>query len=245
MDFHTEHPTLSQLWPPFGLEVVAYRDNNHHDNDQYQELRLRIMRDDDIVALNGATPHDIYGPDIPPYAFPWLYDADPLNSARFRWQHRIDASPQEWSLDFVVAIKHQEQEAKEEQETIIGVVDCRASNFATTRQVSTGSWIYYDYQGCGYGTLMREAIADFCFDHLHTTTLHSAWHPENAASARVSEKLGYQTIDSTNTAAFGPNGVEGPLKEAVLRKENYKSRITTTVTGCTTELRALLGADEI
>ena len=188
------------MWAPFKLTV------------RVGELTLRVLRDSDIAAIHGVTAAEIFGEPLPEHMFPWLKEKpDPS----FRWAHRADMSPEEWSLDFGVHLGGE----------VIGSVDLRAQDFSDNHEVETGSWIYHRLQGRGIGTQIRHAAAVFCFEHLGACQLRSECDPGNAASQAVSRKLGY-TINGN---------------KAVLRKEDYQPGPEVTVRGMTEELGAMLG----
>lgn len=188
------------MWAPFRVSIHV------------GELTLRVLRDSDIAAIHGVTAAEIFGEPLPEHTFPWLKEKpDPS----FRWAHRADMSPEEWSLDFGVHLDGE----------VIGSVDLRAKNFPHNHEVETGSWIYHRLQGRGIGTQIRHAAAVFCFEHLGACQLRSECDPGNAASQAVSRKLGY-TINGN---------------KAVLRKEDYQPGPEVTVRGMTEELGAMLG----
>lgn len=218
---------LEKMWPPFAVRI--------HASDGKQNISMRVMRDTDIAAIDGVTPEEIYGAEIPQHAFGWLFDGDPYAAARMRWEHRARMTPEEWSLDFVVCM----------DEEIIGVVDMRGSEFAVHKEVSTGSWIYHRHQGKGLGTLVRHAVAGFCFGELGAQALSTGWVQDNHASERVSMKLGYELYDVGLAAALpcGPEKIELPIRRARLARDRYNNAgYTVTVDGITGALRQLLGA---
>lgn len=192
--------SVEDMWAPFRVSIHV------------GELTLRVLRDSDIAAIHGVTAAEIFGEPLPEHTFPWLKEKpDPS----FRWAHRADMSPEEWSLDFGVHLDGE----------VIGSVDLRAKNFPHNHEVETGSWIYHRLQGRGIGTQIRHAAAVFCFEHLGACQLRSECDPGNAASQAVSRKLGY-TINGN---------------KAVLRKEDYQPGPEVTVRGMTEELGAMLG----
>ncbi|WP_234462641.1 hypothetical protein [Corynebacterium macginleyi] len=82
------------MWPPFGLTIRA-SDATH------PGVELRVMRDEDIAGIAGVAPEDIYGADIPDYAFPWLFNPrmnTAAAAAQFRWSNRAQLRPEKWSL---------------------------------------------------------------------------------------------------------------------------------------------------
>lgn len=194
--------SVEEMWAPFRVSIHV------------GDLTLRVLRDNDIAAIHGVTAAEIFGEPLPDYTFPWLKQKpDPS----FRWAHRAQMSPDEWSLDFGVHLDGE----------VIGSVDLRAKSFPDNHEVETGSWIYHRLQGCGIGTQVRHAAAVFCFDYLGARTLRSEWEPGNEASQAVSRKLGYT--------------IEG--NKAVLSKEDYQPGPEVIVAGMSEELRELLGAN--
>ncbi|MFH0412568.1 GNAT family N-acetyltransferase [Corynebacterium sp. L4756] len=215
---------LEFIWPPFGLEITV---SNGRD-----ELSLRVMRDEHIAAIAGVTPADIYGADIPDYAFGWLFDED-NNSAQFRWLNRAQTSPTQWWLDFIVM----------RGEEVVGTLSMRAPDFPETKSIETGSWIYHKYQGQGLGTLVRHALAATAFNHFGASQLTTSWADANVVSATVSSKLGYRKIKSIEVDNLGPGGQTTPGTQAMLERADYQqpSDIKVTATGVSPELKKLLG----
>ena len=95
----------------------------------------------------------------------------------------------------------------------IGIQELRATGFPTLRTVETGSWLGRAFQGQGIGTEMRAAVLALAFDGLGAEVASSGAMDGNAASRRVSEKLGYE-----------PNG------ESAWRREAFPS--SSVATGC-------------
>lgn len=108
------------------------------------------------------------------------------NSLRFFWRQRAELSAERWTVNCVVRADG----------TAIGMQSMNAKDFAVTRTIGSGSWLGMRFHGQGYGTEMRAAMLMFAFDHLGAQRAESAAFEDNAASLRVSEKLGYE-----------PNGV--------------------------------------
>lgn len=199
------------LWPPFSLHI------------RVADLELIAVDDSHIQALSAVTYEDFYGPEKPEHAFLWL-EGSPVESAKFRWANRVSMSPVEWSLD-LAALRADE---------IVGAIDLRTTNFAETRSVETGSFVFYRHQGHGIGTLMRHAVAVYAFDYLGATELTTAWAKTNPASGAVSRKLGYEITGETR----GPGGML--CDAATLTPATYRRDPQVTVTGHTEELQRLL-----
>ena len=85
----------------------------------------------------------------------------------------------------------------------IGTQGIEAENFATTRTVTSGSWLGKPYQGRGLGTEQRAAILELAFQGLGAETALSGAQVDNISSQRISAKLGYQYTGSHTVAPRG------------------------------------------
>ena len=74
---------------------------------------------------------------------------------------------------------------------MVGTQEMSGKNFASLREVGTGSWLGLEYQGEGIGTVMRAAVLGLAFDGLGAQFAVSAAFAGNPASIAVSRKLGY------------------------------------------------------
>lgn len=220
--------TLAQFWPPFALTMTA--------TDGERSIILRVVRDDDLVELSDITEADIYGSEVPSYAFVWLnapYPERVAASFQFRWNNRAQLKPESWSLDFVARDANTGE--------VIGGMDIRATDFAKTRTVETGSWVFHKHQGSGYGSLMRHALIQLAFDVFGAARVETGWHEGNIASARVSEKLGYSVFPTDRTSPVYDGSLQ-PVIGAALSPEAYRrSNVVVTIDGVCPELGAMLG----
>ena len=148
--------------------------------------------------------------------------AEPSFAEEFRTYHeqmlaawQTDA----WCLDFLVW----------EHDSLVGAQGLRGERFAAGRTVGTGSWLGAEHQGRGIGTEMRAAALELAFGGLGAVAATSGWLEGNRASARVSEKLGYQ---ETGVSEMSPRGV--PVSHHDLRLER-----TDWVSPCPVEIRGL------
>lgn len=160
--------------------------------------RLDLRPDDDtgLRDLAALALEGIHSPDEMPFAMAWT-DAPPdrlgLTMLQYHWGKRAALAPAEWSINFLIRLDGK----------VIGTQELSARNFAVLREVSSGSWLGRRYQGNGYGTEMRAAVLLFAFDHLGAVIARSAAWEKNAASNRVSEKLGYVR---NGTGRLAPRG---------------------------------------
>lgn len=163
---------LERDWPLFQLRIETPR------------LALSYPTDADLDALNAVADRGIHDPDVMPFAIPWTDappDVRPKNSLQFWWGTRASWKPTRWTLPLMVTAGNE----------IAGAQDLHATDFATTRQVGTGSWLGQSYQGRGIGREMRAAILHFAFDGLGAERAISKAFEDNPASLAVSHALGY------------------------------------------------------
>ena len=174
------HP-LVDVFPLFGLRVV------------HGDLELRLPDEADLAALSRLAHAGVHDPAVMPFSVPWS-DAAPDARARatvqWHWRMRADWTPADWHLELVVR----------ERGEVVGTQSLHATNFAVTREVGSGSWVGRAHQARGVGTRMRQAVLHLAFAGLGARTARSAAFSDNAASLRVSEKLGYVN-DGTETHA--------------------------------------------
>lgn len=164
---------IEAAWPLFALELRS------------PNLRLRVVRDEDLPGLLDAVAAGIHDPAVMPFAVPWT-DAEPevlrRSFAQYQWGKRARVRPDGWDLSFTVLLGN----------IPIGIQDIAATDLATRRTVTTGSWLTRAQQGLGIGKEMRAAILMFAFDHLGAEVAESSATTWNRASLGVSRALGYE-----------------------------------------------------
>lgn len=163
---------MNEWWPLAGLRLTTSR------------LELRVPTDDDLTDLAGLAAAGIHDPEVQPFVVPWT-DATPFDRARgtlqYQWSQRARWEPSKWSLDLVVV----------HDGAVVGTQTVSAADFAILREVATGSWLGQAHQGRGIGTEMRAAVLHLAFAGLSAHYATSGAFTDNAASRRVSRKLGY------------------------------------------------------
>jgi RimJ/RimL family protein N-acetyltransferase len=148
--------------------------------------RLELRPDDDagLFELAEEACLGIHPPETMPFSTAWT-DVSPeergLATLRWHWESRAGVRPERWNLHFLVRFDGR----------VVGLQAVGAVDYAVTREVETGSWLGRRHQQRGIGTEMRAAVLLFAFDHLGATRARSGAFLDNAASLRVSEKLGY------------------------------------------------------
>jgi len=163
---------ITDHWPLFGLRLTTPR------------LELRVPDLADLAQLADVAAAGVHDPASQPFAVPWTDDT-PAEVARgtlqFHWRMLGQWAPDNWSLHFVTVCDGQ----------VIGTQAVDAREFATLREVGTGSWLGRAHHGKGFGTEMRAAVLDLAFTGLGAQWATSEAFADNAASYRVSRKLGY------------------------------------------------------
>ncbi len=163
---------ITDHWPLFGLRLTTPR------------LELRVPDLTDLARLAEVAAAGVHDPGRQPFLVPWT-DGTAEEAARgtlqFQWRMWGQWSPDSWSLHFVTVLDGQ----------VIGTQALDARQFATLREVGTGSWLGRAHHGLGLGTEMRAAVLDLAFTGLGAQWAVSEAFADNAASYGVSRKLGY------------------------------------------------------
>jgi RimJ/RimL family protein N-acetyltransferase len=103
-----------------------------------------------------------------------------------------------------------------------------STDFAQTRTVGTGSWLGQRFQRQGVGTEMRAAVLELAFRGLGAENARSGAIDGNAASLRVSEKLGYRVI---GRGTVEPRGVPAGHTDVELRREDWQPPVAVEIEG--------------
>src|SRR5438128_11617574 len=126
---------LTDLLPQFGLVLRTPR------------LELRLPSSEQLVELGRLAAEGIHDPAEMPFLMPWT-DVSPLDRARatiqYRWSTWGAWTPEAWTLDFTVLMDG----------VVVGTQDMTGRDFATLREVATGSWLGLKYHRQGIGTEM-------------------------------------------------------------------------------------------
>jgi RimJ/RimL family protein N-acetyltransferase len=164
--------TATDYWPLTGLRMRA------------GSIELRLPDADDLAALAALAEAGVHDPAEQPFKAEWT-DAEPVERARstmrYHWSCWGSWQPADWTLNLVVV----------RDGVVVGTQGMGGKNFASLREVGTGSWIGLEYQGQGIGTAMRAAVLALAFDGLGAQFAVSAAFTGNPASIAVSRKLGY------------------------------------------------------
>jgi RimJ/RimL family protein N-acetyltransferase len=159
-------------WPLFDLRLRTPR------------LELRLPTDDDLLELVRVAREGVVEEGQTFFSVPWHRLPSPAFERQFLqhwWASRGSWSPTHWTLGLAVVAGGQP----------IGIQELMAREFGVRKTILTASWLGRAFQGRGYGTEMRAAVLALAFDGLRAELAESGYLSGNAASARVSAKLGY------------------------------------------------------
>jgi RimJ/RimL family protein N-acetyltransferase len=152
-----------------------------------------------LVALAEVAVDGVHPPDEMPFEVAWTDDVTVDSFLEHHLGLRRDWTPASWWLNLAVWFEGEP----------VGTQGLRADRFAERRRIVSGSWLGQAYQRRGIGTEMRAAALELAFRGLGATVAESGAADGNAASARVSEKLGYR---AAGEAYVSPRGE--PIRHA-------------------------------
>jgi RimJ/RimL family protein N-acetyltransferase len=162
-------------WPLFDLRLRT------------PHLELRLPTDDDLLALMKVARDGIVDENRSVFLVPWHKLPSPAFERQFLlhwWAERGRWNPPNWSLGLAVL----------KDGHPVGVQELFAREFGIRHVIESGSWLGRGFQKQGLGTEARAAILALAFDGLGAETAESGYLEGNAASARVSAKLGYEVV---------------------------------------------------
>jgi RimJ/RimL family protein N-acetyltransferase len=128
--------------------------------------------------------------------------------ARFHLTQRREWQPEKWHLLLGVWWEG-------------GPVGVQGAELTGAGTAETGSWLGQPFQRRGIGTEMRGAMLALLFDGLALDIATSGALEGNVASARVSEKLGYEPAGED---VASPRGVPVRNRKFRLTRERWESR---------------------
>lgn len=192
---------LATHFPVFGLRVRTPR------------LTLQLPTDPELLELLAVIEDGVHDPSWMPFQIGWTDTPQPQrdrDSLSHWWRNRALWSPSDWTWSGAVRVEG----------SLVGVQEMSATNFASLREVSSGSWIGLRHQGQGIGKEMRAAALHLAFEGLGAERAYSGYIEGNEASKKVSEVLGYKENGYTYVNIRGERRREVNL---VLEREQWAS----------------------
>lgn len=180
------------LTPLYGLRLRTSR------------LELRLPDEDELVELFHAAKRGIHPPETMPFYVPWTDDLRLDAFLDFHLDALRDWRIDRWDLNLVTFLGG----------SPVGGQSLHARDFPRTKELETGSWLEQIHQRRGFGTEQRAAVIELAFSRLGAAAITSGAMHDNAASRRVSEKLGYR---ATHEDTASPRGV--PVRHTHYRLE--------------------------
>jgi len=173
------------LEPLYGLRLRTLR------------LELRLPTEAEIVELYDIAAGGIHPPEEMPFGVAWTDDLTQESFVAYHRSSRETWTPESWKIDLGTWVDG----------VLAGVQGISADAYAENRTIATGSWLGSRFQGRGVGTEMRAAVVELAFRELGAAAVTSSAFEANAASRRVSEKLGYRVVGHET---MSPRGVPKP-----------------------------------
>lgn len=181
-------------------------------------LELRLPERDELEALREVALGGVHPPEFMPFTVAWTDDPELAEFLDYHELRRQEWSPKAWHLELGVWFEGEP----------VGVQAVESTAFAQTRTVGTGSWLGRRFQRRGVGTEMRTAVLELAFRGLGAEVARSGAIDGNAASLRVSEKLGYRVIGRGTVA---PRGVAIEHTDVALRREDWQPPVAVEIEG--------------
>lgn len=97
--------------------------------------------------------------------------------------------------------------AVEEKDTSVLIGSIGLWNSTPWPELELGYWLFPSHQGKGYAFEAAKAAQEFAFTALNRATLVSYIDEENAASARLAQRLGGSCEEEIQLLDFGPHQV--------------------------------------
>ena len=153
-----------------------------------------------------------------PFSVAWTDDPELASFLPYHELRRREWSIDAWHLELGVWLEGEP----------VGVQAVTATDFPVTRTVMTGSWLGQRFQRRGIGTEMRTAVIELSFRGLDALVARSGAIDGNAASLRVSEKLGYRQVGRSTVA---PRGEDVGHADLELRREDWRPPLAVEIEG--------------
>ena len=172
-------------------------------------LELRLPTEAELVELYEVAAGGIHPPEEMPFGVAWTDDLTEESFLAYHHSTRETWSPESWKIDLGTWLDG----------VLVGVQGIAADGYAEKRTIGTGSWLGRRFQGRGVGTEMRTAVVELAFRELGAVAVTSSVFESNAASRRVSDRLGYRLVGRDT---MSPRGVPKPHLQLRLERGEWR-----------------------
>lgn len=181
-------------------------------------LELRLPAPEELEAFREVALGGIHPPEFMPFSVAWTDDPELAEFVGYHELRRREWRPEAWGLELGVWLEGEPA----------GVQALMGESSAAARRVGTGSWLGRRFQRRGVGTEMRTAVLELAFRGLGAEVARSGAMDGNAASLRVSEKLGYRIVGRSTCS---PRGVAVGHADLELRREEWRPPLAVEIAG--------------
>jgi RimJ/RimL family protein N-acetyltransferase len=192
--------------PLFGLRLRTPR------------LELRLPAPEELETFREVALAGVHPPEFMPFAIAWTDDPELVDFLGYHELRRHEWTPDAWGLELGVWLDGEP----------VGVQAMTATEFPATLTVSTGSWLGQRFQRRGIGTEMRTAVLELAFRGLGAEVARSGAIDGNAASLRVSQKLGYREVGRSTVA---PRGEVVGHADLEIRRDDWQAPFAVEIEG--------------
>ena len=172
-------------------------------------LELRLPTEAELVELYDIAAAGIHPPEEMPFGVAWTDDLTLESFLAYHRSCRETWTPESWKIDLGTWFDG----------VLAGVQGIGADAYTENRAIATGSWLGSRFQGHGVGTEMRAAVVELAFRELGAAAVTSSAFEANAASRRISEKLGYRVVGHET---MSPRGVPEPHLKLRLDRSEWR-----------------------
>jgi len=172
-------------------------------------LYIRPIEQSDAEPLTELINHSL---DTLRLWMPWAKNKASVEAERLFIESAIKDMYENRSLTFCICLR--------ETHTLIGTVATHQIDW-TNFKTAIGYWVANAHQGRGYASEATLLFLEYLFTDMNLYRVSAAAAPQNYASLRVIEKLGFQ-FEGIQRGACLVNGQWQDLKEFAILQPEYK-----------------------
>jgi RimJ/RimL family protein N-acetyltransferase len=172
-------------------------------------LYIRPIEKTDAEPLTELINHSL---DALRLWMPWAKSKVSVEAERLFIEHAIEDMYENKSLTFCICLR--------ETNALVGTVATHQIDW-TNFKTAIGYWVDSAHQGRGYASEAALLMLEYLFTDMNLYRVSAAAAPQNYASLRVIEKLGFQ-FEGVQRGACFVNGHWQDLKEFAMLQPEYK-----------------------